>query len=602
MATSIERPADDATEGASRLPDSSTVEPAFEPSRGLAWLLEATQELNAAGDLRQGLEVVAHRLRDVIPYDNLAVLLLDDRGRELTPELSVGYPEGFAEHWRFGLGQGIVGTVAATGKALSSPDTRHDDRYLDACPGTRSEIAVPLQVKGRVVGVLDLGSNQPHAFCSGHLRLLNLLSAMLASAIDTQRLHESTRAQARTLSVLHELSRELTSILDRDRVLEHVARRLHRHVPYDVLTISLWEEERQLLVPWLSVCEEECRSEARALALGEGISGNAAALRQTLRVPNVTIDPRFVACSHQIVVRSEMAVPLVFEDRLIGVLDVESTRYDAFSLDHEMLLSTLGSSIAIAMENARMYESVRETQRELDRDLTTAREIQQQLLPTTTPWAPGFQVAVAAASARHLGGDLHDFLPYEGGRFAVAVGDVAGKGASAALLGALTVGVLREIAPRQCPCPAEVLSSLGARLRALDVERRFVALAFAAFDPASRRVTLANAGLPYPILLRQGEAKEIELGGIPLGTLPGAAWREVTLELEPGDTLILLTDGVTETERDGAPLDGTALLELVERLAGGSARELADGLLAAVQQLDGSGAPHDDRTIVVVRA
>ena len=602
MTTTIPTNPDRTLENTAHLPDSSGAQPAFEPSRGLAWLLEATQELNAAADLRQGLEVVAHRLRDVIPYDNLAVLLLDDRGHELTPEVSVGYPDGFAEHWRFGLGQGIVGTVAQTGKALSSPDTTDDGRYLDACPGTRSEVAVPLQIKGRVVGVLDLGSKQPNAFCSGHLRLLNLLSAILASAIDTQRLHENTRSQARALSVLHELSRELTSILDRERVLDHVARRLHQHVPYDVLTISLWDEERQLLVPWLSVCEERCRSQAPGMALGEGISGNAAALRQTIRVANVAIDPRYVACNHELAVRSEMAVPLVFEDRLIGVLDVESTRYDAFSQHHEMLLSTLGSSIAIAMENARMYESVRATQRELDRDLTTARKIQEQLLPTTTPWAPGFQVAVAAASARHLGGDLHDFLPYEGGRFAVAVGDVAGKGASAALLGALTIGVLREIAPRQCPCPAEVLASLSSRLRALDVERRFVALAFAAFDPSSRRLTLANAGLPYPILLRGGKASEIELGGIPLGTLPDAGWQEASFDLEPGDTLILLTDGVTETLRDGSPLDGAALLELAERLAGESARELADGLLAAVQELDGNRAPHDDRTIVVVRA
>jgi sigma-B regulation protein RsbU (phosphoserine phosphatase) len=373
-------------------------------------------------------------------------------------------------------------------------------------------------------------------------------------------------------------------------------------VPYDVLTISLWNEQSQLLEPWLSVRDGQRRSDARGLALGEGISGNAAALRQTIRVPNVTIDPRFVACTHHADVKSELAVPLVFEDRLIGALDVESVRYDAFSLAHEMLLSTLGSSIAIAMENARMYESVRATQRELDRDLKTARRIQQQLLPTTTPWAPGFQVAVAAATAHHLGGDLHDFLPYPNGRFAVAVGDVAGKGASAALLSALTIGVLREIAPRQCPCPAEVLASLSARLRALEVERRFVALAFAAFDPALRRVTLANAGLPYPILVRAGRASEIELGGLPLGTLPDVVWKETVLELEPKDALILLTDGVTETEHQGSALDGRALLELAERLAGESARGIADGLLAAVQQIDGERAPHDDRTVVVVRA
>ncbi|HVS12520.1 MAG TPA: SpoIIE family protein phosphatase [Thermoanaerobaculia bacterium] len=577
-------------------------EPPTHPSRELAWLVEATQELNAAGDLRSGLERIALRLRDVIPYDNLAVLLLDERGQDLRPEVTVGYPPGVSEHWRFGLGQGIVGTVALTGEPLHSPDVRSDPRYLDAAPGTRSELAMPLKVKDRVIGVLDLGCLREQSFCAGHQRLLELLSSTLASAIDTQRLHENTRAQARMLSILHELSRELTSILDRERVLEQVAKRLRPHVPYDVLTISLWDEDAQLLRPWLAVRGEQHQHKNRSLTLGEGISGSAAALRQTIRVPNVSIDPRFVGCDATAAVKSEMAVPLVFEDRLIGVLDVESHRYDAFSLEHEMLLSTLGSSIAIAMENARMYESVRATQRELDRDLSTARKIQRQLLPTTTPWAPGLQIAVAAESARHLGGDLHDFLPYQQGRFAIAVGDVAGKGASAALLGALTIGILREIAPRQCPCPAEILTSLNARLRALEVERRFVALGFAAFDPGRRRVTMANAGLPYPLLLRGGRAREVTLGGLPLGGLAEARWEETELELQPGDTLVLLTDGVSETERDGVALDGRGLMELVESLAGGSARELADGLLAAVKLLDNKAAPHDDRTIVVVRS
>jgi phosphoserine phosphatase RsbU/P len=572
------------------------------PSRELAWLVEATQELNAASDLRSGLERVAVRLRDVVPYDNLAVLLLDDRGQHLCPEVTVGYPPGVAEHWRFGLGQGIVGTVALTGEPLHSPDVRNDARYLDAAPGTRSELAVPLKVKDRVIGVLDLGCLREHSFCSAHQRLLVLLSSTLASAIDTQRLHENTRAQARMLSILHELSRELTSILDRDRVLEQVAKRLRQHVPYDVLTISLWDQDDQLLRSWLAVRGDQHHRGSRPLALGEGISGSAAALRQTIRVPNVSIDPRYVSCDATNSVKSEMAVPLVFEDRLIGVLDVESNRYDAFSLEHEMLLSTLGSSIAIAMENARMYESVRATKSELDRDLKTARRIQRQLLPTTTPWAPGLQIAVAAEAARHLGGDLHDFLPYQGGRFAIAVGDVAGKGASAALLGALTIGILREIAPRQCPCPAEILVSLNARLRALEIERRFVALGFAAFDPSTRRVTLANAGLPYPLLLRGGRVTEVALGGLPLGGLAEASWEETQLRLEAGDTLVLLTDGVSETVQDGQTLDGEGLAALVEGLADRSARELADGLLDAVKRLDGKAAPHDDRTVVVVRS
>ena len=147
---------------------------------------------------------------------------------------------------------------------------------------------------------------------------------------------------------------------------------------------------------------------------------------------------------HFAVARTAIAVPLLFEDRLIGVIDLESVEYDAFSVEHEQLLATLGSSLAIALANAEMYERLTERERSFDRDLKAARKVQEQLLPRTTPWVQGVQIAAANQPARHLGGDFYDFLPYGDGKIAIAVGDVAGKSTSAALYGSLTVGMLRE--------------------------------------------------------------------------------------------------------------------------------------------------------------
>src|SRR4029077_4159144 len=153
-----------------------------------------------------------------------------------------------------------------------------------------------------------------------------------------------------------------------------------------------------------------------------------------------------------VVVRSELVVPLLIQDRLIGVLDLESAESHSFTAEHERMLATLASYAAVAAENARLYEESRETPRRPQDDLSTAREIQRQLLPTGAREVPGIDLASAYCSARELGGDFYDFLPYDEGRLALVLGDVSGKGTAAALFGSLAIGTIREhIVDHPCP-------------------------------------------------------------------------------------------------------------------------------------------------------
>jgi phosphoserine phosphatase RsbU/P len=569
----------------------------------LECLLAAVQALHSAADVPSGLRTVAELLQPALPYDNLAVLLLDDQGRELRIGLAIGYPSAVVEHWRFGLGQGLIGAVAESGQPLICEDTAAEPRYLEAVPGTRSEITVPLRAKDRVIGVLDLGSRRPAAFEPLHLELLMPLADCLASFVEGRRLYQNIREQAQTLSILHELSRELTSILDREALLRRVADRLRPLLAYDVFSAYLWREDLRQLEPWISVRGDGLGNPpGRALVLGEGLTGTAAALRQPIRVPNVHLDPRHVVCYPDMNIRSELVAPLVFEDRLIGVLDFESTRFDAFTLQHELLISTLASSLAITLHNAELVERLEQRQQEQDGDLETARRVQQQLLPTATPWVPGLQIGVASASARQLGGDFYDFLRYPGGELGIAVGDVAGKGTSAALYGALAVGVLRELAAHSCPCPNEVLEQMNARLRGLEVRRRFLAMTFLAYEPAPRRLRVANAGLPYPLLLHEGRASELVLTGVPLGLLAEAEYYELELVLQPGDVVVLHTDGLTEARNaSGEELGAERLLRTLEEHADSPAEALARTLLETERRFVGDAEPADDRTIVVLR-
>ncbi len=574
------------------------------PEDALTCLLAVTRELNASTDLSAGLGRVAERVKQYIDYDTFAVLLLDELGKELRFEFAVGFPPEVARHWRFGMGQGIVGTAAATGQPLLVGDVREDPRYINASDIVRSELAIPLVVKDRTVGVLDVGSTQSDYFTGDDQRLLSFLGGHLASAVETARLYQNMREQARTLSLLHELSRELTSILDRKQLLERVAELVRRLIDYDVFTVMLWNEESRLLEPSISLYGDGPRVQtATPVPLGHGITGTAAALRQPIRVPNVDLDPRYVRCVHDLEMHSELVVPLIFKDRLVGVLDLESVEYDAFRSRHEQLLSTLASSLAIAVENARLYGMLREDEQRLDKDLTTARELQKQLLPKRTPWFPGLQLAVASEPAKHLGGDFHDFLPYGKHRLAIAVGDVAGKATSAALYGALAIGTLREFAVQDCLAPARTLADMNTKLHQLGVDNRFVAMAFGVYDRTARKLTLANSGLPHPFLLQNGEPRKIEVGGVPLGLLPDRSYEQVELVLSAGDAVVIASDGIEEClNREGEEFGTQRVVATLRRLAAGSAQEIAEGLLQTVQTYSGTPEPSDDRTVVVLKA
>ena len=409
--------------------------------------------------------------------------------------------------------------------------------------------------------------------------------------------------QAKTLALLHEVSRELTSILDREQLLRRVAERTRKIVDYDVFSVMLWNEQTQLLESVFAMrCNDSVSARTR-VSLHQGLTGTAAGQRRVLRVHDVNEDPRYIRCSTGVDARSEIVVPLLMKDRLIGVLDLESTQPHAFTLEHERMLSTLGSYIAVALENARLYEEALQNERRLRSDLDTAREIQRQLLPTGAREVPGLDLAAAYEPARELGGDFYDFLPYGEGRLAIALGDVSGKGTAAALYGSLAIGTIREIVVDRDYDPACMLALLNQRLYNTRLDARFIAMLFGVYDAAHRRLTLANAGSPYPLLLRDGHVVSVRLEGVPLGLLPATEYDESVLDLLPGDVVVFASDGILESENASQEEFGLQRLSAVLSSISpdDSARAIAERILAETDDHGAGTAPHDDRTLVVLR-
>jgi sigma-B regulation protein RsbU (phosphoserine phosphatase) len=419
-----------------------------------------------------------------------------------------------------------------------------------------------------------------------------------------QSLFLSHPEQAKTLLLLYEVSRELTSILEREELLLRVAQRVKKLVNYHTFSVMLWNEQTQLLESVFAMRSDESIPIRLQLPLHQGLTGTAAGQRRALRINDVREDPRYILCESGVEARSELVVPLFLGDRLIGVMDLESTVPHAFTAEHERMLVTLGSYVAIALENARLYKDARESEQRLRNELDTAREIQRQLLPTGAREVPGLDLAAAYVPARELGGDFYDFLPYGKGRLAFALGDVSGKGTGAALYAALAIGTIREIVVDHNGAPAEMLALLNQRLLGARLDSRFIALLFAIYDAPTRRLTLANAGGPYPLLVRDGAVQAIRLEGVPLGLLPGIDYDEMTLDLQPGDVALFASDGILESEN--AEKEEFGPERLADILAGlspeDSAGTIAEHILRATDLHSGVGnAPHDDRTLLVLR-
>ena len=406
-----------------------------------------------------------------------------------------------------------------------------------------------------------------------------------------------------TLGLLYEVSRELSAILDREELLGRIAQKVKALVQFDVFSVMLWNEQTRRLETIFALKYADIIPLSTCLGLDQGLTGAAANERRVVRVPDVRLDPRYIACQHGVEVRSELVVPLLLQDRLIGVLDLESTKPHSFTSFHEQMLQTLGTYIAVALENARLFEQVRENERRLQNDLGTAQEIQRQLLPTGAREIPGLDLAAAYVPARELGGDFYDFLPYGEGRLGVALGDVSGKGTAAALYGSLAIGTIREIVVDHACDPSCMLGLLNERLHNTRLDSRFIAMLFGVYDAANRKLHLSNAGAPYPLLLRDGQVVSVRLEGVPLGLLPATQYDESVLELLPGDVVVFASDGILESANASEEEFGAHRLAAVlsSISPNDSARSIAERILAETDDHGAGTAPHDDRTLVVLR-
>jgi len=429
--------------------------------------------------------------------------------------------------------------------------------------------------------------------------VLTLVASRMAAGIENAQLYTRTTKQARILLLLNEIARELTSILNLDELLGRIADLVRKLIDYQMFSILLLDSSGEKLQHRFSLRFNQNIHLKHEIPLGRGLVGAAAESKQAVLVPDVSKDPRYIEANPE--TRSELVVPLIYKGKVVGVLDLEHTRRGFFTDDHQKTMTTLAAQIAIAVENARLYEEIERQERRLERDLALARELQTRLLPQTRPKLSHLDVAAKFVPARAIGGDLYDFIPYSMSRLGIVIGDVSGKGAPAAIYAALVSGIIRSHAPIE-PTPSEMLSAVNLSLAERRIEAQFVSIIYAVWNDESRTLTVANSGLPRPIFVHGGKNEVIEATGLPLGLFDEADYDEFTFRMKPGDMFVFFSDGILDARNRQGQLFGRGRVEkIVAECAGKSADCVVESLFKAAAEHSAGVETFDDQTVVAIR-
>jgi len=562
----------------------------------LDFLLEVSAITSETLDLDELLNSVAGIVRRVIPYDLFAILLFNEKRKDLRIRYAAGHREEVVRNLSIPIGEGIVGAAAAHREPILVEDVLADERYLNTSDIVRSELSVPMIARNRLAGVIDVQATRVKAFSDYDRAMLRLIAGRVAAAIDNAQLYRRAERQYRTIRTLSKISHEFSSILDIDELLSKVAASVRGLINYDAFSILIVDAEQKVLRHRFSIRYDQ-RVNIDNIPLGKGITGAAATSREIVRVHDTGTDPRYIASHPDI--RAEIAVPLTVQDRVIGVMELESERIGYFTDEHSRTLAMLAPSVAIAAENARLYEEIGDRERRMQEDLQAAFELQTILLPQEAPEVEGLDIAIGLRPARQISGDLYDFFPHGGSEMAIAFGDSSGKGAAAALYGAMVNGLMRTLAPRR-PQPAELMKSLNDALVVRKVEGRYVTLLLVMWNPKTQIFTMSNAGGSPPMICRSGDILKVQVEGVPLGLLPNREYDEKTFQAKSGDIVVLFSDGVSDHLDPAGDEYGRGRLAHVMRTSCGlSTAEIVETIFADLDAFNTER--FDDQTLIVMR-
>ncbi len=581
----------------------------------LAMISEVSRQVAQSRDLDEFLRNVVTQIRERFGYSNVHIFTMDEQAGYVVFHAST-HPQSAEwrdRHIRLRIGlEGIVGWVAATREPLVVPDVRKDKRYVldpdKALIDTRSEVAVPLIVGDQVLGVLDIQSDQVNAFDDDDLFVLKTLGAQVAVALENARLFQSQREEAYYLNVLLQVAENLAATTDLDEALETVVRITPLLVGVARCALFLYLPDEQVFVPG--------KAYGLSRALYEEFIKMRIPATNGLAFDKLAHDPKplvieDVASSDLIEcqllqtfdIRSLLMVPMIARGEVVGAILVDQgsrpTRFNQHEID---VVMGIANQAAAAVESARLTRQAEEKRR-LDYELSLARQIQKSFLPDACPVIPGYQVCSLWESAREVSGDFYDFVSLPGQRIAMIIADVSDKGMAAAMFMALSRTILRTMTIGK-PTVREAVERANDVILADARSDMFVTVFHAILDPHEHRLTYVNAGHNPPLHYRAATNDVVTLKGhgMALGVMPNISLSEHTLVLEPGDIVLMYTDGVTDTfDQAEQEFGAERLAELLLLNADKTPDDLVAEIKRAITEFAGESVQFDDITLVAVK-
>jgi sigma-B regulation protein RsbU (phosphoserine phosphatase) len=414
--------------------------------------------------------------------------------------------------------------------------------------------------------------------------------------------HQHAAKQSDLLALISKVGVALLASVTLNETLEQIVALVFEAVPADRCMIMMRDEKN----PELKVAVARLRDrvgEVGEIRISRSVIDEVVANGKSVLTSDAQADPRFAGGTVMLQgVRSVLAVPLGVGNNVFGIIYADSPLAEGrFTEDHLKVLTTLASVAAIRVENARLTEEQMERER-LEREQQVASEIQQRFLPATAPIVPGYELQGISFPCYEIGGDYYDFIQRDDGRLVVALGDVSGKGTAAALL----MSSLHAAVHAQADIHDSLVKTISAVNRYLVDSipaNRFVTLFYAELDPQNGSLSFLNAGHNPPLIVHTGGTMEqLASGGLPLGIMTNADFREGRTKLYPGDVLVIYSDGVSEaTNPNGEEFGPTRLYEVVARNMEASAGGIRDRIESALTKFCQGTPAADDITLVICK-
>lgn len=411
------------------------------------------------------------------------------------------------------------------------------------------------------------------------------------------------------LRMLLDITKKISRTLDPQEVLNLVMDTLDSLIPYDAAGIFLLECDKDSVSPG----EEPCTFKAEAvrgydveelydlhLKLGEGFLGSVALSGAPIISNDVRNDPVYVNARDR--TRSEMVAPIISNDEVIGCFDLESDQLNAYSNDDLEVLMLLASQVAIIIEKVMLHEQLIEKKR-LQGQLEVARQVQLALLPPEDPPLVGYDISAYNFPTEEVSGDYYDWVRLYEDQIGIVIADVSGKGVPAAILMAFLRASLR--AASHIGYSTHISMAKVNYLLWESIERnQFVTAFYGILDASNRTLSYSNAGHNPPLLIKAGgETRFVDYGEQPLGMFRETRYHEYHLMLEPGDVLVLYTDGATEANSPtGEEFGRDRLVAAVKESIDRPAREMIAGIQMAILEWTASVGASDDVTFFIIKA